>query len=629
MKTNIYVANHKEGYFLDTDEITPIQVGKGKEGNNKDLGIVGDDTGDNISAKNDNYCEMTALYWMWKNDTESDVTGLMHYRRYFDFANKYPDHHQTEVFLDGQVFDFDEYGEKASQQIAGLMDEYDIILPEPHKMPFSVETNYREAHHPEDLDTTRQIIKDKYPEYIDAFDTCMKKETFFLFNMFVAKREIFEQYAEWVFDVLFELENRIDISYYNVYQARIFGFLTERLFGVFIEKYLQDHPEKKVKYLKVLNLAGAVLLPFPKVDLSEVKEDDINIVVSSDKNYVPHLSALFNSIESNASPNHRYNVFLLSSNIDNGSLKIAGGILEDGNKQISMHVIPVDNFFDTGFRSNETLPSFATYNRFVIFYLLKDLKRILYLDSDMVVRDDLVDLFHTEMDNYPLAAIPDYIMTRCLNVRVDLPDGYPDLKTYLHNDLKMDNEDISKYFNAGLMLIDFENMQPEKVGDELMEEAKENKYYFQDQDILNKYFRKKFILLPSEYNVFNSLDHEFGEIPWASLKRVQQAKQNPKIIHFAAAHNKPWKHANVPFDYLYWTNLRQTPYYERVLLAFNDPAPDPSVFESIFQRRVPGMVDEKLTSDRIAAAVKNTAKNKLRNTVVHRVYHKMKKKERR
>ncbi|WP_077329095.1 DUF4422 domain-containing protein [Virgibacillus siamensis] len=611
MSTNIYVAHHKEGYFLQTDEITPIHVGKGK--GNKDLGIIGDDTGDNISKKNDNYCEMTALYWIWKNEQHADNTGLMHYRRYFDFADTYKDHHQTEVFLNGQVFDFEKYGQEAPNQINALMEEYDIILPEPHTMPFSVESNYRDVHHSEDLDTLREIIEEKYPKYIDAFDTCMKRESFFLFNMFVTKREIFEQYAEWVFDVLFELEDRIDIRYYNVYQARIFGFLTERLLGVFMEKYLQDHPDTKVKYLKVLNLAGAVTLPFPEVDLSDVKDGDINIVVSSDENYVPHLSALFASIEENASPDHRYNIFILSSNISADSLKNVKQLLTVGNKDINMHVIPVDNFFGTGFRSNHTLPSFATYNRFVIFYLLKDLKRLLYLDSDMVVLDDLVDLFRTDMGEYPLAAVPDYIMTRCLNIKVNLPDGYPDLKTYLKTELKMDHEDIANYFNAGLMLINFENMDPEMVGDELMDEAQQNKYYFQDQDILNKYFRKNFILLPSEYNVFNSLNQEFANIPWTSMKKVQDAKQHPKIIHFAAAHNKPWKNIGVPFDHYYWSYLRKTPYYERVMLSMRKQ-----------ERSMVEALEETLTSKRMLNAVKRTAKNKLRNTVVHRAYHKVK-----
>ncbi|WP_174614782.1 DUF4422 domain-containing protein [Virgibacillus ihumii] len=611
MSTNVYVAHHKEGYFLQTDEITPIHVGKGK--GNKDLGITGDDTGDNISAKNDNYCEMTALYWIWKNGQHADSTGLMHYRRFFDFADKYNDHPQTEVFLDGQVFDFEKYGEETSEKIEALMDEYDIILPEPHTMPFSVESNYKDVHHSEDLDILRQIINEKHPSYIDAFDTCMKRESFYLFNMFVAKQHIFEQYAEWVFDVLFELEDRIDIRYYNVYQARIFGFLTERLLGVFMEKYLQDHPETNVKHLKVLNLAGAVTLPFPDIDLSDVKDDDINIVVSSDKNYVPHLSALFASIEENASPDHRYNIFILSSNIDVNSLNNVRQILTGGNKNIQMHVIPVDNFFDTGFRSNQTLPSSATYNRFVIFYLLKDLKRILYLDSDMVVLDDLVDLFHTDMGEYPLAAVPDYIMTRCLNIKVNLPDGYPDLYTYLKTSLQMDKDDIAKYFNAGLMLINFENMNPEMVGSELMEETEGKKYYFQDQDILNKYFRKNFMLLPSEYNVFNSSDQEFANIPWTSMKKVQQAKQNPKIIHFAASHNKPWKHVGVPFDYYYWRYLRKTPYYERVMLSMKKQ-----------ERSMVDALEETLTSKRMLNAVKRTAKNKLRNTVVHRVYHKVK-----
>ena len=65
------------------DVYMPLQVGKALS--DVDLGVQGDDEGDNISTKNPNYCELTGLYWAWKNLKDADYIGLAHYRRYFDF----------------------------------------------------------------------------------------------------------------------------------------------------------------------------------------------------------------------------------------------------------------------------------------------------------------------------------------------------------------------------------------------------------------------------------------------------------------------------------------------------------------------------------------------------------------
>lgn len=80
-KITILVCCHKQDYYAQKYPFLPIQVGRAIS--SVDLGIQGDDTGDNISWKNRNYCELTALYWAWKNLKEVDIIGLCHYRRYF------------------------------------------------------------------------------------------------------------------------------------------------------------------------------------------------------------------------------------------------------------------------------------------------------------------------------------------------------------------------------------------------------------------------------------------------------------------------------------------------------------------------------------------------------------------
>jgi hypothetical protein len=221
----------KESIYL------PLHVGReGKE----DLGYQGDNTGDNISIKNPNYCELTGLYWAWKN-LSCEYIGLCHYRRYFTNKNLIQrflhKHNKFDLIL-------------TESEIKKLLEEYDVILPT--KRNYYIETvwsHYKNAHHIKDLEETRNIIREKYPNYLEAFNRVMAGSKLHLYNMLIIKKEYFDEYCEWVFDILFELEKRIDISGYNSYQKRIFGFIAERLFNVWIE---QKH--LKSKQLNVVNI---------------------------------------------------------------------------------------------------------------------------------------------------------------------------------------------------------------------------------------------------------------------------------------------------------------------------------------------------------------------------------------
>ena len=102
MNCKILVCCHKKDVFASDPPYFPIQVGKALS--SVDLGITGDDTGDNISGKNPSYCELTGLYWAWKNLKDTDVIGLCHYRRYFDF------HRQTRRGFPWTAFKTEHFG---------------------------------------------------------------------------------------------------------------------------------------------------------------------------------------------------------------------------------------------------------------------------------------------------------------------------------------------------------------------------------------------------------------------------------------------------------------------------------------------------------------------------------------
>lgn len=214
MKIKILVATHKPYWMPEDDVYFPIQVGRAIA--SQTLPYTGDDTGEHISEKNKTFCELTAVYWAWKNLKDIDAIGLCHYRRYFGTTRS-------------NIFSREDY--------THALKENDCILPK--KRNYFIETNYSQyvhAHHEEDLILTKAILAEKYPDYLPAWETVMKSTSGHRFNMFVMKRELFNAYCTWLFDILFELEKRLDISSYSDYDKRVFGFVSERLLDVYLIK---------------------------------------------------------------------------------------------------------------------------------------------------------------------------------------------------------------------------------------------------------------------------------------------------------------------------------------------------------------------------------------------------------
>jgi hypothetical protein len=214
----ILVAAHKEFPMpAEKSLYLPVLVGATK---NYKTGIKyqRDDEGKNISQKNPNYNELTAVYWAWKN-LEADAIGLVHYRRLFNKSRKR-----------------DLNGVLNKDNIESLLNEAPIVLPK--RRNYYIETNYSHyvhAHHEEPLNETRKIIAEKHPTYLNAFDNVMNRRSAHMFNMFIMKKSKFDQYASWLFDILFELEKRIDTTNYSVQEARVYGYISELLMDVWIE----------------------------------------------------------------------------------------------------------------------------------------------------------------------------------------------------------------------------------------------------------------------------------------------------------------------------------------------------------------------------------------------------------
>lgn len=213
----ICIATHKK-YKMPSDDIyMPVHVGaKGKE----DIGYTRDDSGENISEMNPKCCELTGMYWLWKN-VDADYYGLVHYRRHLSNGHKSNNPYDKVLRRD---------------DLKIILESNDIVLP--RKRNYFIETlysHYANTHYGEHLDVTREILCEMNPDYVQQYDKTMKRTYAHMFNMFIMKKEHFCAYCEWLFPILFELDKRIDSSEYDAFQGRYLGRVSELLLDVWLE----------------------------------------------------------------------------------------------------------------------------------------------------------------------------------------------------------------------------------------------------------------------------------------------------------------------------------------------------------------------------------------------------------
>lgn len=222
MNIKLLVAAHKK-YEMPKDKIyLPVQVGsEGKD----DIGYTRDNTGDNISALNPMYCELTGLYWAWKN-LDADYIGLVHYRRYFKGKSK------------GESA-FDKVLTKKEAEF--LLKRYDIILPQKRRYYIeSLYSHYVHTHQAEEMDMTRNIIEEKYNDYIAAYDKTMKQTSGYMFNMMIMSRKDLDDYCNWMFSIVDELVKRVpDIDKRSDFEKRFPGRISEILLNVWLNYRLE------------------------------------------------------------------------------------------------------------------------------------------------------------------------------------------------------------------------------------------------------------------------------------------------------------------------------------------------------------------------------------------------------
>ena len=599
MKTvSIYTSHHKPSAFLTSPVIHPIHVGK--ELSYSDICCPGDNSGDNISLKNPFYCELTAHYWVWKNAPKTDFIGFMHYRRHFNFSEN--QQHSEDVWGMVNSHEINDEYEKTfglnETAILKCMEESDVLVPKKWSVKSAgSKSNYHHYQisdhlHIRDYQNAIDILLRKYPEYYASVKKFNDAHDGYYTNMFVMRSDIFEEYSQWLFSILDDLEHELSFENYSAQEKRVFGHISERLFNIFII-FKQQYSTIKLKELQRTFVQKETFNSYLEPAF-EVR--NIPVVICSDDNYAHSLGALFNSIIKASNDECNYDVVIL----DNGLTKrnqrrlIDLSKIKDNFSIRFFNVHAFDEIKDAYIRPPFTV---ATYSRLFIPKLMRKYEKVLFIDTDTVVENDIAELFETDLkDNY-VAAVQDIVMEGFVKFgNIAQSDaGIQTAGDYLKTTLKMPRPE--EYFQGGIMVFNINQMNKDEIFDKLMTELKGQSFWFLDQDIMNKVFFGRVTFLPLEWNVYHgngNTETFYPNLVFSTYLRYLQARENPKMIHFAGE-NKPWSTDKVDYYDNFIKFVQGTPWekevYEKLSVGKNTlstvtPPPAQVLLQTKIKRKI-------------------------------------------
>lgn len=524
-------------------------------------GMYQDNQGENISSRNKSYCELTTQYWAWKN-MQADYYGFCHYRRFFSFnEKKLPE-------TSWGTIEYDYLGEKEKEALKlnerdmrAYIEKYDFLIaagvPTKDMGADSVYDHYNKAPelHIEDVELFLQIIKEKYPYLSEAAKELFEGQTFYPCNMFIMKKELFEEYSSVLFDVLDEFEKRADMSEYSREGYRTTGHLGERMTGIY---YL--YLKKKGGYRLGEQQIALIHHADAETEITErPSADTVPVVLAANQKYVPILYTCAQSIVEHTSTDRIYEIYIFHTDITADSQKAFQVYLARENvhftfvnvgSRVAGYILQAKQHITT-----------ETFYRFLILDILKVYPKVVYLDCDMIICHDVAELYDTNLGDTLIAGSLDPDFAGQCNMKNS------EMRQYAKNVLGLDNPFV--YFQAGVLVFNVDEMNKVTSVQKLFEMSDTGIYRFSDQDILNVVCKDRVTYLDMKWNMIFDCDHfRWHQVikyaPYYILDAYEEARKDPYIIHYAGF-LKPWMKPDEDFGDVFWDVARRTRFYEQVL----------------------------------------------------------------
>ncbi|AJA56771.1 DUF4422 domain-containing protein [Lactococcus lactis] len=589
LKAKIYVSMHKPSYVPENKYLTPIQVGTSLA--KKEIpDVLYDNVGENISSKNKRYCELTAQYWAWKHDKDSDYLGFWHYRRYMSFDTGAANKETIWGVIPREKITAEELKEFSitENDMAEVIDGSDLIIPDSWRVidTVNLEKTGKLTHislydhwvqHLEksDIDTLIAVISEKYPDYTRALFEVLYSDIAPFYNMFIMKRSLFEEYNEFCFGVLEEIEKQVDHEKYSVELYRTLGHIGERLVAIFAK-----HLELTRKDLTILRLPvvqWSDTRPLPQKIEPVFAKNNIPVVMACNDSYMRYTTVLLQSILENASAKNNYDISILHTDI---SIETQNRALKYFNKKnFSLKFIDVSAIISQyGELKTNAHISVETYYRFLIPELFTH-DKVIYIDCDTVVEKDIAELYAIDIkDNYAGAVKDfDFIASNYSPERQKL------YKKEILNYLNL--RSFEDYFQAGVLVLNLTAIREDFKTQDFIDLVQKRKWRYMDQDILNLCFKNRVQYLPEEWNVITLMENNSvrakiiqENLPYQINEAYNKSRQAPAVVHYAGSY-KPWFYKNSDMAETFWHYAQSTSYYTELLLEASNPSKE---FKLIF-----------------------------------------------
>ena len=579
MTVKILVAYHKPSLLFKDEILTPVNGGRSLARQKCDKGIIsrqnfewlikntiGDDSGENISLKNSTFNEMSILYWAWKNYDSlgnPDFIGLCHYRRLFlfneDLKKTDPQRWTYDISSASSANDFLNLVGYSAEKINSLTEKYAAIAGTA-QTALTVKKQYCKStgQYEEDLNIAFRLIEKNHPEMVKAATEYFAGTKQYFCNMFILRKDLFFQYCDFIFPILnfIDEKNRHD-DLRSEWEKRL--FVSERLTGVFI-RYLIGK-QLNVKEVPVALLNNTDL----KTDLEPVFPDKTAIVFAVDRNYLPYLQVALLSLLKNQDKNKRhYDIVIMHDNLSDTEKKgfLSGLSFETNTSVRFFNVAPLADSYKKEFYI-EIHVTLSTYYRFFIEDIFKNFEKVIYLDCDIIINDDIAKLCDIPLNGHVIGAAHDVreVMAGKLNLTVSRRKI--NWKDYLTNTLKLKN--WKDYFQAGVLVFDVQKAKQIGLKKQLINKLIEIKTpILSDQDILNAVCQGDVEFLPIAWNVEWQIPLEFPEyeklLPGKFEREYVIAYKNPKIMHYASP-QKPWRtDVRTMSAFLWWKYAQESSY---------------------------------------------------------------------
>lgn len=582
----IFVIYHKAATLIKNKILTPIHTGR-NEVKNYTKGeiisdqaekwlrdnMIGDDTGDSIAYKHRFYGEFSVIYWVWKNPKlygNTKYVGLFHYRRQIDFhdfnINKIVErtHSFNDEILNNNL---------KEERILLSINNIDILVCNSSVFKVSVENQFlscKYSHKTELLDEAVKIIAEKFPRMLDATREYLNDNKFVPCDIFVMKRDIFEEYCEFIFAILFELEKKIDLNKLTMLNIRSVGHVGERLLGIYIT-YLKNTRKDIVIAQRPMLFENYSEIPFYLEPFNNSNINNIPVVYCCDDKNVKYLASSISSLVRNSSLNNNYDIIVIHRDIQADNIKKLQALVAS-SKNISLRFFDINTiisveewrFLDSQ-KVNERYPEIFT---FFMPTALKNYDKVIALDYKTLVVTDIAKLYVEDLNVKPIAASLDLINLSNVNYPAQKVPYKVDWCNYLKNTLKLTN--LEEYYNTKVCILNLKSLREDDFTNKCVQRFKEIKGAREfAQDIINSLYANQIQKLNIKWNVdcFLPISSDYSYhafLPEIVYQEYIDSRDTPYILTYQKAYN-PWKSPGLPLTNYFWEYARTTPFYEEIL----------------------------------------------------------------